>query len=144
MNCPDIECPILGILCHDMANDMYKGQLKLSQSEVTIYFSMDEEGKLDLAQKRFADFASCLEYHLQEAKEYAVESLLALKNEMNIEADRDPLTAQQFKASMVLQFLSIEPDGTISLYYPDDNLYAKHFFVVVDSANNFIYAEIPS
>ncbi|WP_310481521.1 DUF2262 domain-containing protein [Chamaesiphon sp. VAR_48_metabat_403] len=141
MNYPDLECPILGILHYDVTNDWYKGQLKIQQSEVTIYFSMDEERKLESAQNRFVDVMSDLKNHLQQAKEYAVESLLAVKNE--IDENRPPLTPQQFKDRMVLQFISIEPDGSVSFYYPDDNLFAGHFYVMMDSVNNFVDADIP-
>jgi hypothetical protein len=97
-----------------------------------------------LHRTRFADFVSELDCHLQQAKEYAVESLLALKNEIMFEEDRAPLTPQQFKDRMVLQLISIESDGSISLYYPDDNLFVGHFFIMMDSDNNFIDADIPA
>jgi hypothetical protein len=139
MNYPDLECPILGILHYDVKNDWYQGQLKLQQSEVIIYFSMDEEGKLESAQNRFIDVMNYLEYHLQQAKECAVESLLAVKSDEN----RPPLTPQQFKDRMVLQFISIESDGSVSFYYLDDNPFAGHFFVMMDSVNNFVDADIP-
>jgi hypothetical protein len=100
MNYPDLECPILGILHYNVKNDWYQGQLKLQQSEVIIYLSMDEEGKLESAQNRFVDVISELKHHLQRAKEYAVESLLALKNE--IDENLPPLTPQQFKDRIVL------------------------------------------
>ena len=94
--------------------------------------------------KRATDFVKELEKHAQSARDYAVESLLTLKNETWIEAkDEEPLTPEQFKEWMVLDSISIDSDGDVSFYHSDGDLFWGHcILVTMNSQNNFNSADI--
>ena len=143
MNYPDIECPVIGILRYEEKYDWYEGQLKVQQSEISIQLLTDD-GAVASALKRATDFVKELEKHAQSARDYAVESLLTLKNETWIEAkDEEPLTPEQFKEWMVLDSISIDSDGDVSFYHSDGDLFWGHcILVTMNSQNNFNSADI--
>jgi hypothetical protein len=143
MNYPDIEYPGLGMLRYNPANEWYQGQLVVEQSAVTIYFSMDDEERLESSLERFAGLKHDLAQHVQRAQEYAVDSLLAVKNEMWIESSQARTTPEQVKDKMVLSFITIYSDGDVSFYWSDDDLLTRHFLATMDRKNNFISVEFP-
>ncbi|WP_373543637.1 DUF2262 domain-containing protein [Chamaesiphon sp.] len=144
MNYPDIECPELGTLRYEEEYECYKGQLKAQQSELSIQLLTDEDGAVASALKRATDFVKELDKHAQSARDYAVEGLLAIKNEIWIDdEDEEPLTPEQFKERMVLDSISIDSDGAVSFYHNDGDLFWGHcILVTMDSENNFTIAEI--
>jgi hypothetical protein len=144
MNYPDIECPELGILRYEEEYDWYQGQLKVQQSEISIRLSTDKDGEVAFAIERATNFVKDLEKHAHFAREYAVARLLTLKNETWIDDENEqPLTPEQFTERMVLDSVSIDSDGDVSLYHNDGDLFWGHcILVTMDSENNFIGAEI--
>jgi hypothetical protein len=144
MNYPDIEHPELGTLRYEEEYDWYKGQIKVRQSDVSIQLSTDEEGEVASSLKRATNFVGELGNHAELAKEYAAQKLLELKNETWIDDDEQPLTTEQFQQRMVLESISIDSEGEISFYHNDGDLFWGHcILVTMDSANNFIDADIP-
>jgi hypothetical protein len=142
MNYPDIEHPELGKLRYEKEYDWYEGKLKVQKSDISIQLSTDEEGEVVSSLKRATDFVGELGNHVELAKEYAAQKLLELKNETWIE-DEEPLTSQQFQQRMILESISIAPDGEVSFYHNDGDLFWGHcILVTMDSENNFIGAEI--
>ena len=144
MNYPDIECPVIGILRYEEKYDWYEGQLKVQQSEISIQLLTDDDEAVASALKRATDFVKESEKHAQSAREYAVESLLTLKNETWMEdKDEEPLTPEQFKERMVLDSISIDSDGDVSFYHSDGDLFWGHcILVTMNSENNFTSADI--
>jgi hypothetical protein len=144
MNYPDIECMELGTLRYEEEYDWYEGQIKVQQSDISIQLLTDEEGEVASSLKRATDFVGKLAHHAELAKEYAAQNLLELKNETWIEDDNEePLTPEQFNQRMILESISIAPDGKVSFYHNDGDLFWGHcILVTMDSENNFIDAEI--
>ncbi len=144
MNYPDLEHPKLGTLRYEEEYDWYKGQIKVRRSAISIQLSTDEDGEVASSLARATDFVGELENYSDLAKEYAAQKLLELKNETWIDDDERPLTTEQFQQRMVLESISIDSNGEISFYHNDGDLFLGHCILVnMDSANNFIDADIP-
>jgi hypothetical protein len=142
MNYPAIELPRIGTLRYDKEYEWYEGQIKIQQLEIPVRLSTDEEGKVAFVCERVANLVLELESHLQAAKEYAVEGLLAVKNETWLEDDEEPSTPEQFKHRMVIESINIDSDGEVSFYHNDGDLFWGHcILVTMNGDNNFIGVE---
>ncbi len=59
-------------------------------------------------------------------EDYAVQELLRLKNESWLDAEEVELTADQFKARMTLESITVEPDGSFDFWHDDGDLFCGH------------------
>jgi hypothetical protein len=143
MKYPDIEHLELGTLRYENEYDWYEGQIGLQESDIAIQLLMDEAGKVAPAIERASNLVRDLEKYAKLAKEYAAQSLLEIKNEAWVDDENEePLTPVQFEQRMTLESLSIDPNGEVSFYHNDGDLFWGHcILVTMDSENNFIQAE---
>ena len=143
MKYPNIEHPELGTLRYESTHDWYEGRIGLQESNIAIQLLMDEAGKVAPAIERASNFVGELGKYAKLAKEYAAQGLLEIKNEAWVDdEDEEPLTSVQFEQRMSLESLSIDPNGKVSFYHNDGDLFWGHcILVTMDSENNFIEAE---
>jgi hypothetical protein len=58
--------------------------------------------------------------------DYAVRELLPLKNDSWLEENEAELTAEQFKARMRLEAITVHPDGSFTFWHNDGDLFWGH------------------
>jgi hypothetical protein len=66
----------------------------------------------------------------QRIREYAVKSLLSIKNEAWLDDGESELTADQFKNSMILEEVTVYPDGSFDFCHNDGDLFAGHLIQI--------------
>lgn len=66
----------------------------------------------------------------QRVRDYAVRELLALKNENWLEEGELELTADQFKARMKLEAISVDPSGSFEFWHNDGDLFWGHSILI--------------
>ena len=138
----------LNALCYEERLNWYTGQIEIAGVQVALYLSPDADQGLEPALRRarevLAEFAA---YH-RRAEEYAVQELQPLKNEYWLEDlgndEEPPLKAEQFTSRMTLEALVFEPDGDVTFYYDDGDLFFGHEIEVgMDATDAFVHADIP-
>lgn len=143
MNLPDIVLPNLGLLRYSNQYDWYEGQINFQQSQISISLNMGDEGVTEALLNKANNLVIRLENYAENAKNYAVERLLKLKNEVWLDDNEEPLTPEQFKTRMVLESINVYPEGDVELYHSDGDLFFGHYILVeMDSSDRFLDAYI--
>lgn len=70
------------------------------------------------------------------AADYAVDGLLELKNDTWLEDGETELSADEFKAKMVLEAITVEADGDVTFWHHDGGLFWGHSIQVCIDAND--------
>jgi hypothetical protein len=143
MNSADIVHPRLGLLRYNNKYDCYEGQITLQQVSISFSFVKDDESEIELILDSINRFVDHLGIYTENAKNYAVEKLLELKNETWLDEDEEPLTPEQFKIRMILESIDISSKGDVAFFYNDGDLFFGHCILIkMDSNNRFIDSEI--
>lgn len=143
MNFPDIVFPNLGLLRYSNQDDWYDGQINFQQLQVSITLHMDDEGLTEALFNRANHLVINIENYAASAKDYAVEKMLELKNKIWVDENEEPLTSKQFKNFMVLDGITIYPEGNVEFYHDDGDLFFGHCIVVnMDGSDRFLNAYI--
>lgn len=145
MNSLDIVHPNLGLLRYNNECDWYEGQVILGDRVLSISLETDEAGKIVYTLlERLNRLVAQLEEYAENAKDYAVDELLELKDEAWLDEDEKPLTPEQFKTRMVLESIAISSAGDVKFYHDDGNLFFGHcILITMDGSDRFIDADIP-
>lgn len=142
MNSPDIVLPNLGLLRYSNQYNWYEGQINFQQSQISISLNMGDEGVTEALFNKANDLVIRLENYAENAKNYAVEKLLELKNEVWLDENEELLTPEQFKTRIMLKSIAIWSDG-VELYHDDGDLFLGHSILVrMDSNDRFIDAHL--
>jgi hypothetical protein len=72
----------------------------------------------------------------QQILEYAVQEMLSMKNGTWLDEDETELTADQFKARMTLEAITIYPDGSFEFWHDDGDLFWGHSIQVAGDILN--------
>lgn len=143
MNFPNIKHEILGYLQYDTECDWYESQVAFSETQISISLSIEDNAKVESMFTRASSVVRQLKHYSKDAKEYAVEQLLKLKNETWLDEDDKFLTSEEFKNQMALEGLVFSPDGEVEFYYNDGNLFSGHcILITMDKDSCFIDASI--
>jgi hypothetical protein len=69
----------------------------------------------------------------QRVGDYAVLRLLRLKNESWLEEDEDEFTPEEFKARMILDSITVRPDGSFEFWHRDGDMFWGHYIHISGS-----------
>lgn len=144
MSRPDVNDPFLGRLRYDENLDWYDGEFTVGDSPIAFHLRIDEQGEiapaLDRARQVLGEFVG----YARGAREFAAQELLDLKNESWLDEDEEPVTPEQFQARMELEGLVFSPDGEVTFYHRDGDLFCGHCIQIsMDGTNRFVDADIP-
>jgi hypothetical protein len=144
MSFPDLEHPRFGVLHYSDRYHCYQGQTTVQQVQISVSFATDDAGNLDSRLwDRANDVVTQMESYSEDAKKYAVEGLLELKNENWLDSEEEPLTREQFKHRMTLESVDISVEGEIGFFYDDGDLFFGHCIVItLDQCDRFVNADI--
>lgn len=143
MNYYDIYHAILGNLQYNEDLDCYVGQFVLDDVSIELALETDEENHIKSAIEKAINIFPQLSQYANDAKHYAIENLLELKNKIWLEKDGIPVTPEEFKQRLTLESVVFSPDKTVSFYFDDDDLLFGHQIeVVIDENHQFKEASI--
>ena len=105
--------------------------IKIGEHTVFAALETDEEdgNTANGALRAFSEIADNFETFDRKNKEYAAAQLLDLANEWLAEkedADTEQITQEMFIASMEISELTVSPDGSVTLYYNDGDMFWGH------------------
>lgn len=138
-----INSPVLGNLFYNAELDCYKEEINLGEVSIRLILESDGETSTEGSLNKAVDILPQLTHYIEVTKQYAVEQLLKLKNNSWLEEDEEPVSSQAFKELMVLNCLVFYPNGEITFYYDDNDLFAGHqIAITIDKDNHFVHANI--
>ena len=113
---------------------------KLFKEEIEYYFSADNKEELKKVKNIFSNIE--LTKFIGKAKEYTVNKLLELKNDLWLEEDEKEVTKKDFKDRMGFTNLYVFSES-VNFYFDDDDLFWGHTIEVTANQNlEFIAANI--
>lgn len=123
-----LDTETLGTLRLDRRIDLFEGEIDYLGRRVGLSVpSLQNSAKID---DDALAVANQLRANLQsldrKAREFASTQLLELKNDSWLDDEEDELSLQEFQQRISLTALSVEADGTISLYYDDGDIFLGH------------------
>ncbi len=78
------------------------------------------------------------------AADYAVDGLLELKNDTWLQEGEKEVTAEEFKARMQLEEITVEPDGDVTSWHRAGDLFWGHSIqVCIDDEDKCTSTDIP-
>lgn len=139
-----INDPILGSLKYDPSIRSYAGTYAGTKPAISIQLSVDTNGDPAKAISRATAVLASFESFTRQACDYAVERLLKLKNDSWLDEGEEELTPAEFKERMELEALHVDPDGSVTFYHRDGDLFWGHYIEIrMDELNRFVHADIP-
>jgi hypothetical protein len=143
MNYPDRPHPSLGLLRYNHKENCYEGQITFQKHQISIYIETGDPHEIESILNRAERCVIRLAFYDENAKNFAAERLLEIKNRSWMDENEEPLTPEQFKACMLLESVAISPDGNLQFYYNDGDLFWGHCIAVtMDSSDRFIDADL--
>ena len=118
----------IGSLKFDRRLKVFMGTIKYAKSRpLLILFSSDEQESLRIASLAKAVFENPKAWVAQ-AKSVAARDLLSVKNQYWLNADEGekPLTEAAFMKKLILDGISIHPDGEIRFDFEDGDMFESH------------------
>ncbi|RUT07059.1 hypothetical protein DSM106972_023200 [Dulcicalothrix desertica PCC 7102] len=138
-----INSPVLGNLFYNAELDCYKGEINFEEISIRLILELDDKSSTEDSLNKAVDVFLQLTHYIEVTKQYAVEQLLKLKNNSWLEEDEELVSSQAFKKLIVLNCLVFHPNGEITFYYDDNDLFAGHqIAITIDKNNYFVYASI--
>jgi len=140
---PDTEDEFLNRLRYDEKLGWYRVEAEVDGAPVELFIEADRD---DLAPvlTRARQLVADLEKHARGAKDYAVARFLNLKNEEWLEDDEAPVTPEEFRQRMALQFVSVFANGDVAFYHADGGMFRDHTIsIVMDGNDQFVGADVP-
>ncbi|WP_345681677.1 DUF2262 domain-containing protein [Novipirellula caenicola] len=133
-----------GDLTLNRSIDRFEGEVNWNGESIRINFHTDKtqdiSAGLEVAGKLFDEQLSWK----QKVDDYAVQELLLVKNDVWLDDNESPLTADQFKSRMTLQSISIHPDGEFNFWHDDGDLFWGHSIQISGSLEEGLtQADIP-
>lgn len=110
----------------DRSVGWFEGSADWNGQEITVTFNIDSEERLDsaiaVADQLFNDQQSWK----RKVDQFAVDELLELKNESWLQDDEETVTPDAFIAKMQLTSVTITPEGNLTFWHDDGDLFWGH------------------
>ena len=119
----------------DRSVNWYTAETKWNETFIALNLVPDESGKLDAALNVARSLWKDQTKWTKRIEDYAVQELFSLKNENWLDEDEAELTADNFKARMSLETITVEPDGSFDFWHNDGDLFWGHSIQVSGSLN---------
>jgi hypothetical protein len=129
------EDPVFGKLILDRRVDIYTGQAVWNGARVELDIGIDEAGDLEGGLKVLRDLWRDQKGWTERIANYAVQQLLKVKNDYWLDLDEMPLSAEEFKAKMALDCISVKEDGSFTFWHKDGDMFWGHSIEVRGTLN---------
>jgi hypothetical protein len=106
--------------------DWYTAETEWNGVVVALNLTLDDSGTIDVAVQAARVLWKNQKQWAKRIEDYGVQELLPLKNESWLDEGEAELTADEFKARMVLESVTVEPDGSFDFWHNDGDLFWGH------------------
>ncbi|MCM1258238.1 MAG: DUF2262 domain-containing protein [Roseburia sp.] len=142
-----IEDEQVGTFVLNRQDSLFYGAMEWMGRECTVLLDPDNE-KENTAKKAFLHYKELhkdMETRYRQYCNYAAEELTDLANEWLEDCEDDgktatPVTKEEFADRIRLKELSIAPEGDITLYFDDDDIFGGHSVIVEADINGEIFS----
>ena len=113
--------------------DEYQGTLRLGAHDVEVTLMSNDKRDLSPTLEHARSLYARLPAVMERVGDFAAEKYVKEYNEIWRTEDDDELTRETFLAQLVLAQLMIDPDGSVTMWFNDDedlDLFAGHFIEV--------------
>jgi len=121
-----LETERFGTLTLDRRLGWFEGEMSWNGETVQFQIASSDSTEiktcLEVAQQLWADET----VWKQRVEDYAVQELLDAKNDVWLDEDESPMSADEFKSRMSLESITIEPDGCFTFWHDDGDLFWGH------------------
>jgi len=134
--------PAFGTFTLDRRVDWFSGEVIWNGMPVVLHLTDSNDVEKSLATARFLwqDQSGWT----QRVLDFAVQELLPVKNEGWLEVDEAELSPDEFKERMMLESISVQPDGTFEFWHDDGDLFWGHSIQIRGNLSEGLkYADIP-
>jgi hypothetical protein len=116
----------------------------MMSDEVSLNLAAKERGKVEEALKTAHSLWRSQDSWNRRIADYAVQELLPLKNDSWLGEGEAEVTAEQFKACMKLEAVTVNPDGSFEFWHNDGDLFWGHSIQISGSLSEGpTHADIP-
>ena len=128
----DLQKPVVhqdhqfGQFTLDRSVDWYTAQTEWNGEAVSLNLTLDDAGTIEAALRAARTLWKNQNGWTKRIEDYAVQKLLPLKNENWLDEEEAELSADEFKARMTLESVTIEPDGSFDFWHNDGDLFCGH------------------
>jgi hypothetical protein len=139
-----VEDDQFGTFTFDRRVSWYSAQVEWVGETIDLTLNAEEPEEIKSCLKIARDLWSQQSSWKTRIDDYAVQELLALKNDTWLGDDETELSPEEFKSKMTLQSISIYPDGDFDFWHDDGDLFWGHSIQVSGSlAGGPTSADIP-
>jgi hypothetical protein len=117
---------VLGTFTLDRSVDWFTSETTWLGTPVRLSLSATEPAEIESALKTAHALWNEQETWQQRIRDYAVKEMLSMKNDTWLGEDEVEVTADQFKARMTLEAVTIYPDGSFEFWHDDGDLFWGH------------------
>ena len=138
----------LGSFVLDREFSWFEGIVNWNGVEANVYLETDEEDgdTAEQAMKVLKELVDNIVDNDNKYRAFAAQELTELANEWledSDEIDTEKITRELFKKRMEISSITVSPDGSLSLFYNDDDMFWGHIIeIVVESNGEIISANI--
>lgn len=141
---PTLKDEQLGELEWDNNLRWYRGRLQIADLSFRLSLNPEEGTDVTHALLRAKQVVGDFARYRAMAAEYAVSELLDLKNSTWLDDDERPITAEEFKARMRLESITVESDSSTTFWHDDGDLFYGHSIQVsIDADDHCTGVDIP-
>lgn len=121
-----IHDEILGTLRYERGSRGYEGTIALDGGDVALHLLVQDGEDVATVMTSARQIACDIERHARDARRFAAEALIDLKNHTWRDDDEPPVTAETFEASIRLRAVSVRADGSADLWHDDGEMFFGH------------------
>lgn len=133
---PPLIDELLGTLDWDDNLKWYGGNVSVADALFEISLNPEEGTDVTKALQRAKQVVNEFERYQNLASDHAVTSLLGMKNSDWLEDGEKKVSAEEFKARIKLQSINVEPNGEVTFWYSDGDLFLGHSIQVTIDEND--------
>jgi hypothetical protein len=121
---------VLGTFTLDRRVNWFTGCMVWNSKPVTVQLCAETPAKVQAALKTAHSLWEAQAIWDQRVRDYAAQALLQLKNESWLGEDEAEVSADQFKQRMMLESVTVHPEGDFEFWHRDGGLFWGHFIQV--------------
>jgi uncharacterized protein (TIGR03067 family) len=141
---PPLVDDLLGTLEWDDNLNWYHGKVRVAYAWFDLSLNPDEGTDASNALSRAKQIVEDFERYRRMTADYAVDGLLELKNNTWLEEGEEALSANEFRARMKLEAITVEADGAVTFWHHDGDLFWGHSIqVCIDGNDECTSTDIP-